>query len=163
MITQLEALQTLLEDAVADASCAVAGVVLTAGRPAAPSGEGQDCQTVIYLWGQRVADETQTSADACTVRSRWAMQYEIWTCYPESWDGSTDTEQATAAACLYELISLVWCALVEAKDTNYFCDCKFVELEPLETQPRGGGAVSALGGVTLPYTCPPAESSPSSP
>lgn len=150
MITELQLLESIIEDAVTDSECVVDRVVLTAGRPAAPSGE--DC-TAIYVFGAEVADENQTDGDACTVKTRWAMQYEIWSCYPEDWEDQTGNEEA-AAACLYELMQLVWCALVEAKDDDIFCECKFVELVPLVVQPRSGGAVSALGGVTLPYTCP---------
>jgi hypothetical protein len=161
MLTQLQALETLLTDAVADATCEVSRIAITAGRPAAPSGE--DC-TAIYVFGNGVLDENQANPEACVVLSRFAIQYEIHSCYPEDWDDQYTTEaEALAAACLYELIELVWCALVDAKDTGYFCDCKFVELEPMEVQPRSGGAVSALGGVRLPFSCPAHEESPTSP
>lgn len=165
MISELRLLADLLEEAVADSECVVGDVIVTAGRPAAPSGEGQECQTRIYVFGAQVADENQAIPDACLVKSRWQMQYEIHSCYPEDWDDQTgSTNEAAAAACLYELMSLAWCALVEAKDTGYFCDCTFLELSPLIVQPRSGGAVSALGGVTMPYVCPvPAIESPTSP
>lgn len=164
MLAELQALTDLLEDAVADSECVVGDVILTAGRPAAPSGEGQECQTRIYVFGGEIGDLNQTDQDQCLIRSRWQMQYEIWTCYPEDWDDQVGTDASeTAAACLYEIMSLVWCALVEAKDTNYFCECAFVELTPMIVQPRSGGAVSALGGVTLPYFCPVPADSPTSP
>lgn len=163
MLAELQALETLLEEAVADSDCVVGDVILTAGRPAAPSGESQECQTRIYVFGGEMGDFNQTNPDACNVRSRWLMQYEIWTCYPEDWDDQVGTSASeAAAACLYKLMSLVWCALVDAKDSDYFCPCAFVELTPMIIQPRSGGAVSALGGVTLPYTCPVPDS-PTSP
>ena len=165
MIEQLETLQAIIEDAVADATCDVSGVIITAGRPAAPSEEGRDCQTVIYVWGSNVSDFNQVNPTSCVVRSRFAMSYEIQTCYPEGWEDQINTDgAATSAECLYELMRLVWCELVTAKDAGEFCpDCSAVELQPLETQPRSGGAVSALGGVVVPYTCPVVEASPSSP
>ena len=166
MITSLEALADLLTEAVADASC-VPNVFVTAGRPAAPSDEGRECQTVIYVFGSNVADLNQDDQNACVVRSRWAMQYEIWTCYPEGWEDQIGTAAAeTAVQCLYELMALAWCALVEAKDSgDPFGDCEYVELQPLETQQRLGQAISALGGVVVPYECPVPEvvESPSSP
>lgn len=163
MISQLETLRDVIEDAVADADCVVDRFAITAGRPAAPSGE--DC-TAIYVFGAGLQDLNQADENACIVRSRWVMQYEIHSCYPEDWDDQYTTEAEEAAAtCLYELMSLVWCALVEAKDDGVFCDdCSFVEIDPLVVQPRSGGAVSALGGVTLPYVCPvPETESPASP
>lgn len=167
MMESLEVLRDLLEDAVAEADCVVSNVVVTAGRPAAPSDEGRECQTVIYVFGENVTDLNQTDQNSCIVRSRWAMQYEIQTCYPEEWQDPIATEDAEAAAvCLYELMGLVWCALVEAYDSGEpFGDCENVELAPLQIQPRSGGAVSALGGVTIPYNCPIPEldTSPSSP
>jgi hypothetical protein len=162
MIDQLALLRDLLEDAVADSDCVVNRVAITAGRPAAPSAEDADCRTAIFVFGAEASDLNQNDPSACIVDSRWAMQYEIWTCYPEAWGDVGDEAHEAAAACLYELMRLAWCALVEAKDDGYFCDCKFVELAPLIVQQRSGGAVSALGGVTLPYVCP-VETSPSSP
>ena len=165
MITQLENLAEVIEDAIADDYPDVP-VLVTAGQPAAPSSEGVDCQTVVYVWGQVVADLNQTNQDSCVVRSRWTMFYQIQTCYPENWDDQIATTAASEAATrLYELMALVWCGLVEAKDAGLLCDnCKYVELAPLETQPRQGGAVSALGGVTIPYACPvPEVESPASP
>ena len=114
MITALEALRDLLADAVADAEC-VPDVILTAGRPAAPSDEGVECQTVIYVFGDSVTALDQIDPNTCMVRTRWAMEFEIWTCYPEDWHDQVNTEEAAAAtACLYELITLSWCALVAA-------------------------------------------------
>lgn len=164
MRAELDALADLLAEAVADATCEVSDVIVTAGRPAAPSTEGRECQTVIYVFGDNVTDDNQTSLDdSCIVLSRWAMLFEIQTCYPEDWEDQIGTEDAsTAADCLYELMRLAWCALVEAKDTNYFCDCRDIELVPLQVQNRQGGSVSALGGVTIPYDCTE-ETSPTSP
>lgn len=164
MIDQLQAFRTLLADAVADAACLVDRVTITAGRPAAPSGEGQECQTAIYVWGQGIADENQTNDESCVVSSRWEMAYEIWTCYPEDWEDVDDDAHFSAVSCLYDLMSLVWCAVVEAKDSGAFCDnCSYVELAPLEIGFRSGGAVSALGSVVLPFYCPTPAESPSSP
>jgi len=167
MIGALETLADLLADAVTGAECEVNHVLVTAGRPAAPSAEDRKCQTAIYVFGSNMTDRNQDDSNACRVQSRWAMQYEIWACYPEDWDDPIATEDAdAAAACLYELMDLVWCALVEAYDSgDPFGDCESVELAPLEIQFRSGGAVSALGGLTIPYDCPVPEpdTSPSSP
>lgn len=164
MITQLEALRDLLEVAVAEATCEVGRVVITAGRPAAPSAEDEDCRTAIFVFGSNVTDLNQNDQNACEVRTRWAMQYEIWTCYPEDWDDVPDADHEAPAECLTELMTLAWCALVDAKDSgDPFGECAFVELTPLEIQPRSGGAVSALGGVTVPFDCPLPETSPTSP
>lgn len=159
MIDQLEVLAGILEDATG------ANVIVTAGRPAAPSYEGRECQTVVYVWGQVVADLNQDDPTACLVRSRFSMFYEIQTCYPEGWEDQVGSQAAEdAAVALYGLMASAWCGLVVAKDAGEFCDdCKFVELAPLEVQPRLGGAVSALGGVTIPYVCDPLEDSPTSP
>lgn len=164
MIDQLEDLADLLTVSIEDA-CPDVAVLVTAGQPAAPSGEG-DCQTVVYVWGQVVADLDQQTLDNCVVRSRFTMFYQIQTCYPENWEDPIGTAAASdAAARLYGLMSLVWCGLVAAKDAGDVCgaNCKYVELAPLEVQPRQGGAVSALGGVTIPYVCPLTEDSPTSP
>ena len=161
MITQLENLADIIADAIGES----AEVLVTAGQPAAPSGDG-DCQTVVYVWGQQVFDLDQNLETSCVVRSRFTMFYQIQTCYPEGWEDLIHTEDASdAAARLYTLMSQVWCGLVDAKDGGYLCDadCKFVELAPLETQARQGGAISALGGVTIPYMCETAEESPASP
>ena len=155
MIESLEALRDLLADAVAEADCEVGRVVVTAGRPAAPSAEDEECRTAIFVFGSNVADLNQTDQNSCTVRSRWAMQYEIWTCYPEAWEDVDDEDHEAAAACLYELMSLAWCALIDAYDSGEpFGSCEDIELLPLEVQFRSGGAVSALGGLTIPYNCP---------
>ena len=154
MIVSLEALRDLLADAVADADCEVGRVVVTAGRPAAPSGEDEECRTAIFIFGDTVSDLNQSDEDSCLVRSRWAMQYEIWTCYSEAWEDVDDEDHEAAAACFYELMALAWCAVVEAYDSGEpFGSCENVELLPLQVQPRSGGAVSALGGVTIPYDC----------
>lgn len=160
MRAALDSLAMLLADAIADADCEVADVIVTAGRPAAPSDEGRECQTVIYVFGGNVTDLNETDQDACIVRSRWSMQYEIQTCYPENWEDLVGTPEAdTAADCLYELMRLAWCALVAAKDSGEpFGDACFIDLEPLEVQPRSGGAISALGGLTIPYDCEPLTS-----
>lgn len=161
--TELQTLEEVLTDAVADSDCVVDRIAITAGRPAAPSGE--NC-TAIYIFGNGVQDLNQDNEESCVVKSRWLMQYEIHSCYPEDWDDQYTTEaEEAAAACLYELMDLVWCALVSAKDAGEFCEnCSFVQLDPLIVQPRQGGAVSAVGGVTLPYLCPAVvEESPSSP
>lgn len=155
MIGSLEALRDLLAEAVAESDCIVSDVVVTAGRPAAPSEEGRQCQTVIYVWGDNATDLNQNIDDACAVRARWTMSYEIWTCYPEDWEDQIRSEAAEdAALCLYELMGLAWCALVAAYDSKIpFGGCEDVELQPLTTQNRSGGAVSALGGLTIPYHC----------
>lgn len=153
MIEQLELLRDLLEEAVTDADCEVGQVTITAGRPAAPSSTEAECVTRIYVFGATLLDLNQTNQDSCTVRSRQTMFYEIWSCYPEDWDDVPEADHETAAVCLYELMGRAWCKLVEAKDSDYFCECAFVELQPLVVQDRSGGAVSALGGVSLPYEC----------
>lgn len=154
MRAALDQLADVLRAAVAGATCEVSDVLVTAGRPASPSDEGRECQTVIYVFGEGVTDLNQNDQNACTVRSRWSMQFEIWTCYPEDWyDPIATTEAADAADCLYELMNLAWCALVDAKDDGTFGDCDFVELSPLQVQARSGGAVSALGGLVSPCLC----------
>lgn len=164
MISQLQLLADLLEEATADRDYPPV-VLVTAGRPPAPDLEGRECQTAIYVFGDEVADLNQDDENACMVLSRWRMGYEIWTCYPEDWDSQLGTDAAEdAAAELYGLMEAAWCALVNAKDDDYFCACKYVELAPLIVQPRFGLAVSALGQVVLPYTCTAtAEESPTSP
>lgn len=160
MISDLQTLEAVIADAVANSDCVVDRIAITAGRPAAPSGE--NC-TAIYIFGIGVEDLNQDDPDSCIVDSRWVMGYEIHSCYPEDWDDQYTSEaEAAAAGCLYELMKLVWCALVEAKDRDEFCECKFVQLDQMVVQPRQGGAISALGGVTIPYTCP-VETSPDSP
>lgn len=162
MIDHLELLQAIIQDAIAAEE--TNGVLVTAGRPAAPSEDDELCQTVVYVYADNISDEDQTVPDACVVRSRLAMLYEIWTCYPEGWEDQIGTTAAEDAATrLYTLMSLVWCALVEAKDAGEFCDdCRFVELTPLQVGQRLGGAVSAIGGVVISYACPVPDS-PSSP
>lgn len=154
MRAALDTLAEVLTDAVADAECADVEVIVTAGRPASPSDEGRECQTVIYVFGEGVTDLNQNNQDACVVRSRWSMQFEIWTCYPEDWyDPIATAEAEEAADCLYELMDLAWCGLVDAKDAKTFGDCDFVELSPLQVESRSGGAVSALGGLVSPCPC----------
>lgn len=164
MIDQLETLQLILEESLTEVGDDGVEVFITAGRPAAPSSEGRDCQTVVYVWGQVVTDFNQNNPVSCIVASRFAMSYEVHTCYPENWEDQIRGEAALESAVfLYDLMTRVWCGLVQAKDTGEFCpDCRAVELQPLEVQPRLGGGVSALGGVVVPYTCP-VEDSPASP
>jgi hypothetical protein len=150
MIESLEALQTIIEDAVEDATCDVDRVTITAGQPSAPI--GADC-TAIYLWVDQVVDLNQNIPGSCQVKSRLTMNYQIHTCYVVTKGDETDEQHAVAADCLYELMSLVWCALVAAKDTGAFGSCEWVELNPLDIQPRQGTNVSALGGVTIPLDC----------
>lgn len=152
MIDLLEALRDIIATAVAGAECEVARVVVTAGRPSAPS--SPNCPAV-YVFADQVADRNQTDPNACAVASRFTMAYEIWTCYPVSSRGDeTDAQHAVGAECLYELMELVWCALVAAKDSGEpFGACEFVELGLLDVQPRSGGSVSALGVVTVPLSC----------
>jgi hypothetical protein len=150
MIDSLDLLQDIIIEAVADAECEVDRITITAGRPPAPIGD--DC-TAIYIFGDRAFDLDQTNQNACVVKGRWAMDYEIHVCYEVSAEDETDEQHATGADCLYELMDLVWCALVAAKDTGAFGDCNYVELDPLEVQPRQGGHVSALGGLTVPIAC----------
>lgn len=149
---RLATLQDVIADSVMDAGCDVADVVVTAGRPAAPD---NSC-TIVYVWGGGVADDNQADPNACQVVSRWTMQYEIWTCYPEGWEDQVSTEDAAAVAeCFTSLIEVVWCGLVEAHDDGVFGGCDWTELAPLTVQPRSGGAISALGAVTVPYECIP--------
>lgn len=150
MIESLDLLAGIIETAVAEAECEVDRVTITAGRPAAPVGE--DC-TAIYIFGDRAFDLDQTNQNSCVVRGRWAMAYEIHTCYQVSAEDETDAEHELSADCLYELMDLVWCALVSAKDTGAFGDCAYVELDELVVQERRGGHVSALGGLTVPAAC----------
>jgi hypothetical protein len=150
MIDSLDLLQDIITEAVADAVCEVDRITITAGRPSAPIGE--DC-TAIYIFGDRAFDLDQTNQDACVVKGRWAMDYEIHVCYEVSAEDETAEQHATGADCLYELMDLVWCGLVAAKDGGAFGDCNYVELDPLEVQPRQGGHVSALGGLTVPIAC----------
>jgi hypothetical protein len=150
MIESLETLRDIIELAIEGAECEVDRVTITAGRPSAPVGE--DC-TAIYIFGDQAFDFNQNDQNACSVRGRWSMDYEIHTCYPEAPDDVTDAQHLTAADCLYELMDLVWCAIVSAKDSGTFGKCEFVELQPLDVQPRQGMSVSALGGVTIPLDC----------
>lgn len=134
-----------------DADCNVERVTVTAGRTNAPVG---NC-TVIYVWADRIGDELQR-ADDCRVASRLQLNYEIHTCYIATPGDETDEQHAVAASCLYELMDLVWCGLVADKDarlTDLFGSCKFIELAPLIVQQRQGLNVSALGSVTFPYEC----------
>lgn len=150
MIESLDTLQAIIETAVEDATCEVDRVTITAGRPNAPI----SCKlTAIYLWVDQVADINQTDPNSCAVTSRLTMNYEINTCYIVTKGDESDDQHAVAADCLHELMGLVWCALVAAKDTGAFGACEWVELQPLNTQPRQGTNVSALGGVTIPYDC----------
>lgn len=157
IISQLQLLQDLIEDATADVG--VDRIAITAGRPAAPSGE--DC-TAIYIFVDNLTDENQADPNACEVRSRLAMQFEIWVCYPEDWDDVDTLAHLEAAERLYEIAGLIWCALVDAKDTcEPFGDCtEFLELTPLQAQPRLGQMVSMLGGLTVAYDCTPVDTSP---
>jgi hypothetical protein len=150
MIEYLQALQAIIEDAVETAACEVTRVTITAGQPSAPI--GSDC-TSIYLWTDQVVDFNQNDPNECLVASRLTMNYQIHTCYIATKGDETDAQHLVAAECLYELMSLVWCALVAAKDTGAFGDCAWVSLEPLDIQPRQGTNVSALGGVTIPLDC----------
>lgn len=150
MIEYLEALQDIIEDAVEDATCEVDRVTITAGQPPAPI--GQDC-TAIYLWADQVVDLNQNTPNECQVKSRLTMNYQIHTCYIETKNDPTDAQHLVAASCLYELMNLAWCALVTAKDSKAFGSCEWVELNPLDIQPRQGTNVSALGGVTIPLDC----------
>jgi hypothetical protein len=164
MISELQGLQAVIEEAIEDSAFEVNGVLVTAGRPAAPSEDDAPCQTVVYVYGDNMTDEDQTVPDACIVRPRWAMLYEIWTCYPEGWEDQITTASAEdAAERLYGLMQVVWCAVMEARDNGTWCeDSCYVELVPLQVGQRSGQAVSAIGGVTIPYRCPVPES-PSSP
>lgn len=150
MIESLEALQAIIETAVEDATCEVDRVTITAGQPNAPV--GSNC-TAIYLWVDQVVDFNQNDPNECVVKSRLTMNYQIHTCYVVTKGDETDAQHLTAASCLYELMSLVWCALVAAKDSGAFGACDWVELNPLDIQPRQGTNVSALGGVTIPLDC----------
>jgi hypothetical protein len=150
MIESLQALQAIIEDAVEGATCEVDRVTITAGQPSAPIGAA--C-TAIYLWVDQVVDLDQNNRDACAVKSRLTMNYQIHTCYIATKGDETDEQHAVAADCLHELMGLVWCALVAAKDTGAFGSCEWVELNPLDIQPRQGTDVSALGGVTIPFDC----------
>lgn len=147
MIEQLEQLRDLIEEAVD------VPVLISPGRPPAPSSIGVECQTVVYVFGDTMLDLNQANQNECVVRSRWSMAYEIWTCYPEDWADVGEAEHKEAADRLYGLMNDIWCALVTAKDEGDPWDCSFVELNPLIVQQRLGTAVSALGGVTLPYHC----------
>jgi hypothetical protein len=150
MIESLELLQGIIEDAVEVATCSVSRVTITAGDPGAPIGE--NCN-VIWVFGDQVVDLNQTDPNACVVRSRFSMSYKIHVCYNDDPRDLTDEEHLAPADCFYELMDLVWCALVTAKDSGTFGSCEFVELEPLEVGPRQGLDVWALGGVTIPLEC----------
>lgn len=151
MIVLAEALLADLEAAIIG-ECDVDRSAVTAGSPAAPSG---DCGNALWVWVDQIADDDQFR-EGCVVKSRATFNYRVDVCYSESQEGPTDAQHLDTAECLYGLMSAIWCGLVNLKDAKTLMGlgtCDGVTLAPLVVGNREGGYVSAGGSVVVDFDC----------
>jgi hypothetical protein len=153
IVDRLTDFQLDLEEALATSGsdCQPDRITITAGEPAAPAGP---C-TAVWIWADRIEDELEL-ADGCAVRTRLTIAYRIDACYEETVEDASDAIHLEAADCLYSMMSRIWCGLVRFKDLGALAGstgCDRIVLEPLATDQRAGGIVSATGSVTVDYHC----------
>lgn len=157
-MTTLEAAQALLAaiQTLADSTdCKPDAYQVTAGEPAAPSGQ---C-TVISVWASQFFNAVNSmfhEDNPCTVVRGVQLNYRIDVCYEETEKGRTPAQHLVAAECLYSLADTVWCGL-NAADV-FGLRCADIQADPLQFAAPLGGIVSASSGVRLQLDCPtPAE------
>lgn len=132
--------------------CPVDTFQVTAGEPAAPSG---NCSQ-ISVWASQyfnAVDSLFHTDNPCVIVKGVQLQWRIDLCYQEQESDRTAAQHLVTATCLYDLADAVWCGLNSTVGSLFGQPCKDVSVDTLDIPAGLGGIVSASSGVRFQLDC----------
>jgi len=156
-VALLQELLVAIETAVATApeGCEIDTYQVTAGTPAAPSG---NCSQV-SVWASSAFNSASSmfhEDNPCLVIRAVQLNWRLDLCYGETVEDWTPAQHLEFAVCFYGLADAIWCGLnsVIKSGELFHRRCGDLQVDPLTYTERLGSNASAESGMRMQDDCP---------